>query len=233
MVMCIWFYQKDKEVQRLRKALEEARTRDLTRSLKGSNKERPVSGKSSEQSEDTTPIVLEDSVIKVPKYKKANIVVGVNYEPHERPIHEVVEILCQIVGVEGPVHSEEIARRYASAHGKSRLGSRISDHVQTALSRAQRDQRLERKGLFWGTQEQFLNIPVRDRSNETVPTTSAENISSMEILACADLIEQESGSVEAEELVRVIAKTLGFKRAGPEFQAHVRACLKDRNDPSL
>jgi len=227
-----WFYQKDKEVQRLRRALEEARTRDLTRSLKGSNKERPVSGESSEQSEDTTPIVLEDSVIKVPKYKKANIVVGVNYEPHERPIHEVVEILCQIVGVEGPVHSEEIARRYASAHGKSRLGSRISDHVQTALSRAQRDQRLERKGLFWGTQEQFLNIPVRDRSNETVPTTSAENISSMEILACADLIEQESGSVEAEELVRVIAKTLGFKRAGPEFQAHVRACLKDRNDPS-
>ena len=75
-------------------------------------------------------------------------------------------------------------------------------------------------------QEQFLNIPVRDRSNETVPTTRAENISSMEILACADLIEQESGSVEAEELVRVIAKTLGFKRAGPEFQTlnHLVIC---------
>ena len=47
----------------------------------------------------------------------------------------------------------------------------------------------------------------------------------MEIIACANLIEKESGKVDDDELVRVIAKTLGFKRAGPDFQMHVKKCL--------
>jgi hypothetical protein len=223
-----WFYQRHNEIQRLRQALETATTRDLTRSLKGSNEEAPDFPELTEGTEVTSPVVLEDSFIEVPVYRKANIVVGVNHEPHERPVHEVVAILCEIIEVEGPVHTEEVARRYATAHGKSRLGSRISDHVKVALSRAAQDRKIEQRGKFWGTQEQFLSVPVRDRSNESVPTTSAENISSMEIIACAHLIEQESGKVDSEELVRVIAKTLGFKRAGPEFQSHVRECLKNR-----
>ena len=166
----------------------------------------------------------------VPLYTKANIVIGVNYEPHERPLVEVINILTEIVGVEGPVHIDEIARRYAASHGKSKVGSRIRDHVATALSRAEQDHKLERKGKFWGIGEQFLEVPVRDRSRESVPTTSAESISAMEIIACANLIEAESGKVDDEELVRVIAKTLGFKRAGPDFQTHVRECLKDRKE---
>ena len=223
-----WFYQRNKEIQRLRKALEEARTRDLSRSLKGSNTEAPQDNDSTDKELEVQHIVLEESALNVPLYRKANIVVGVNYEPHERPLFEVLNILIEIVGVEGPVHIDEIARRYAAAHGKSRVGSRISEHVATALSRAERDRKLERKGKFWGTTEQFLDVPVRDRSSESVPTTSAESISSMEITSCANLIEAESGKVSDEELVRVIAKTLGFKRAGPDFQSHVRECLKDR-----
>ena len=221
-----WYYQRGREVQRLQKALEHARNRDITRSLKGSNKEVSVKDPTP-QSGANEPIILEEASIQVPPYKKAKVVVEINYEPHKLPLHNVMDILCEIVGVEGPVHIDEITRRYASAHGKSRVGSRISDYVATALSGLE-ERRLERKGKFWGTREQFADIPVRDRSSESVPTTSAKSISSMEIIACADLIERESGFVDEDELVRIIAKTMGFKRAGPDFQAHVRACLKDR-----
>ena len=223
-----WFYQRDQEIQRLRKALEDARTRDLSRSLKGSNTEAPQGNDSTNKESEVRHIVLEESSLNVPLYRKANIVIGVNYEPHERPLVEVINILTEIVGVEGPVHIDEIARRYAASHGKSKVGSRIRDHVATALLRAERDHKLERRGKFWGIGEQFLEVPVRDRSKESVPTTSAESISSMEIIACANLLEAESGKVDDEELVRVIAKTLGFKRAGPDFQTHVRECLTDR-----
>lgn len=223
-----WFYQRDKEVQRLRTALENARERDLNRSLEGSNKGASIDKNSTEQQAGAEDIVLEESELQVPLYVKANIIVGVNYEPHERPISDVISILTQIVDVEGPIHIDEVARRYAASHGKSRVGSRISDHVSKALLKAERDQQLVRNGKFWGTQTQFSNVPVRDRSKESVPTTSAENISPLEIIACANLIEEESGTVSEEELVRVIAKTLGFKRAGPDFQSHVRKSLKNR-----
>jgi very-short-patch-repair endonuclease len=221
-----WFYQREKEMQRLREALERARVRDIAKGLKGSNSESPSAENDIAEARSEEPIVLEDAAIEVPKYEKARVVVGSNYEPHERPLQQVVAMLCQVVAVEGPVHIDEIARRYAAAHGKSRVGSRIGDWVKGALSRAKRDRKLDSAGKFWATEEQFAAVPVRDRSAESIPTTSADSISTMEILACAKLIESESGAVEEEEMVRAVAKTMGFKRAGPEFQALVKKSLK-------
>mgnify|MGYP007047458718 CR=1 FL=1 len=89
-----------------------------------------------------------------------------------------------------------------------------------------RDQKLNSVGKFWGVEEQFSAVPVRDRSAESIPTTSAESISTMEIVACAKLIERESGAVEEEEMIRAVARTMGFKRAGPEFRMLVKQSLK-------
>lgn len=50
----------------------------------------------------------------------------------------------------------------------------------------------------------------------------------MEIITSANFKQEESETVDDGEQVRVIAKHLGFKRAGPDFQSHVRECLKDR-----
>jgi hypothetical protein len=63
---------------------------------------------------------------------------------------------------------------------------------------------------------------------QSVATTSVESISSMEIITSANFKQEESETVDDGEQVRVIAKHLGFKRAGPDFQSHVRECLKDR-----
>lgn len=220
-----WFYQRDKEVQRLREALEDARMRDLSRSIKGSNKDAPANKESADRDSEVKNIVLDEPSVSVPLYRKANIVVGANHEPHERPINDAINVIREIVNVEGPIHIDEIARRYAASHGKSRVGSRISEHVSKALTKAQHGGQLKKNGPFWCTAEQLINVPIRDRSSETIPTTNAESISSMEIIACANLIEKESGKVDDDELVRVIAKTLGFKRAGPDFQMHVKKCL--------
>ena len=223
-----WFYQRKQEIERLKKALEDARNRDLTASVKGSNQTKPIKSDDHNNPAVSGPIVLEESRIKVPLYQKANPSVNTMYEPHERPMQQVKDILLEIVRVEGPIYVDEVARRYASAHGKSRVGSRINDRVIVGLANAQREQQVLNKGKFWGTKEQFANVPVRDRSKESVPTTNAESISEMEINACAFLIQNESGNVNDDEMIRVIAKILGFKRAGPDFQTHVLKCLKNR-----
>ena len=145
-----WFYQRDAEIQRLREALEQAGTLDPSRFMKGANRESSTSNSELERV-DAAPVVLEEFFIRVPKYRKANIVVDDNFEPHERKLSEVTEILCQIVAVEGLVHVDEISRRYAGAHGK-RAGSRTGNHVVEGLSRAERAGRLQRKGKFWGTE---------------------------------------------------------------------------------
>ncbi len=220
-----WFYQRDKEVQRLQKALKDAKMRDLGHSIKGANKDIPIKKESQVPNPELKRFILEESSINVPLYKKANVRVGTNYEPHERPINDMINVLKEIIEIEGPIHINEIARRYVASHGKSRVGSRISDHVKKSLTIAKRDGHLECYGPFWATADQLSNVPIRDRSKESVPTTNAENISYMEIIACANLIEKDSGKVDEDELVRVIAKTLGFKRAGPDFQTHVKNCL--------
>ena len=223
-----WFYHRDKEIQRLRKALDEAQRRDLSRSLEGSNKEIALNENNPIHIEGLQDFQLEESSINAKLYKKANVIVSNDFEPHERPVPEVIHILTEIINVEGPIHIDEIAKRYATFHGKSRVGSRIHDYVTTALSKAHKEHSLENKGKFWATPDQSVNPPIRDRSQESQPTTNAENISPMEIIACSNLIEEESGKVDEDELVRNIAKVLGFKRAGPEFQSHVKTALKKR-----
>ena len=82
------------------------------------------------------PAVLEETSLEIPKYRKAIVVLDEYCEPHDRPILEVIELVHQIVSVEGPIHTSEIARRYANAHDKSRVGSRINNWVQEGLTRA-------------------------------------------------------------------------------------------------
>lgn len=222
-----WFYRRNAEIERLRAALDSAKSRGVDEA-EGANTAISMPEEVDSDSTDNTndPIILEDTAIEVPLYQKADIDVSVPCEPHECPINLAVEILNKIIDIEGPVHVDEIARRYASFHGKTRVGSRIHAYVVAGLKESRRLNFIENQGEFWANPAQFRNVPVRNRSNETEKTLDAKLLPPMEIIACAELIEKESGEVEEEEMIRVIAKTLGFKRAGSEFQTIVKRSLR-------
>lgn len=219
-----WFYKREHEVQRLKTAIEKARSRNVTASMKGANNAPAVVSNETPQ-EPTQPIVLDETPINLPEYTRAEIFADAHYEPHERPVDQVCQIVVYVVKVEGPIHTSEIGRRYIEGHGKSRTGRKINERVAAGLAAAKKSGALVKKGEFWATKDQFENVPVRNRSNQSLPTTSPENIPPDEIIACAELIKKECGTIELDELVRVIAKTLGFKRAGPDFQAVVKKIL--------
>lgn len=220
-----WFHNRAPEVQRLKAALESAKGRDVSDAIVGANAASKTIQSPPPKVVVSEPIALEKNDINVPKYTKADIDISSNAEPHELPIPQVRQAVEAIVTIEGPVHVELIARRYAEGSGKTRTGQRIKKRVVEGLYYSKRAGNLLRSGNFWGTQNQFQNVPVRDRSLESSPTTNAEYLPPEEIRACAKLIENECGKIEGEELIRVIVKTLGFKRTGSDLQEVVKNAL--------
>jgi len=158
----------------------------------------------------------------VPECEKADLHIGRSFEPHGFPTAMPSAHAVKVVEVEGPVHTDEVARRIAGGFGRKRAGSRIQDAALKALMHAERSGSISRERGFWFTEGQRNQVPVRDRSGEDVPTTKPEYLSAMEITAAADMIRRECGHVRTDDLVRAISRLLGYRRAGHEFQARVR-----------
>ena len=224
-----WFYKREQEIRRLRDAIEEAIRLDPRSATKGANALDRNPSRPSDVGLEASPQgavnQVDEQEFEFPSYTRARVWVGRDKEPHERTPDEVAPIVKSIVEAEGPIHTDEVARRYAAAHGKTRVGSRISDTVMRGLRQEERNAGIVRSGNFWATKAQMEDPPIRNRSAESSPTTNFENISPMELKACIAFIRAESGAVPDDEMPSQVAKLLGFKRAGSEIQAAVRKLL--------
>jgi hypothetical protein len=162
----------------------------------------------------------------MPPYKRAIFRVNSCYEPHEAPVSVLVELVQKIVNTEGPIHVEEVARRIAACFDREKAGSRILAATRTALIRARSgNSDLLTDGTFWYTQTQADAPPVRDRSVETGATIKADSISLLEIKAAFKIARDDNAGGNDADLVRTVARLMGFKRVGPELQARIAAGL--------
>lgn len=223
-----WFRRRADEVQRLKTALDAAQ-REATSGLRleGSNKHHATAPTDEEATTPRSePVVLEPAVIRVPAYSAAACVPASSHEPHEIDAAHMARLVAGIVETEGPIHTDVVARRVAHGFGKTKVGSRMLSAVREGLIFARNGGAIRSDGEFWFTPAQLDAVPVRDRSDEQSPVTIAQYIPPMEIRAAAALVEQESGRMETDELARSIARLLGFKRAGPEFQKVIRETLE-------
>jgi hypothetical protein len=126
--------------------------------------------------------------------------------------------VAKIVAIEGPIHINEVGRRITTAFGKTKAGSRIVEATGRAVRQALRqDATLMQDGSFLLSQAQAAAPPVRDRSAETGSLLKAAHLPPCEIAAAAALVRQESGDVSGEDLIRAIARLLGFLRVGSEL----------------
>jgi len=159
----------------------------------------------------------------MPPYRKVKLTVKGNFEPHLIPLPNLSELAQAIVTVEGPINLEEIARRVASCCGKEKAGSRIINASHQALKFAQSRgvDLISDDSEFWYTKSQSDEPPVRDRSAESGPITKAANISLLEIRAAFKIARADNAGGDDEDLVRIVARLLGFKRVGPELQERI------------
>jgi len=76
------------------------------------------------------------------------------------------------------------------------------------------------------SQHQAKNPPIRDRSAETGSVLKSTYLPPIEIKAAAKLILQESGEVPSEDMIRAIARLLGFQRVGADLWAEIEKHLE-------
>lgn len=222
-----WFHRRDSEIRRLAAALETARqAAGQGIKVRGANIGREVVKGNVEEPE-AAPIVIDDIRLTVPAYQRADIRLQSAVEPHEAPIHQLAGLVSRIVEIEGPIHSDEIARRVSAAFGKARTGSRITDATLAALKHAKRQapDGIRPIGDFWLTGPQAENPPVRDRSAESGTLLKATTLPPMEIAAAARLIASESGEMPPEDMVRAVARLMGFLRVGTDLQAVILSAI--------
>ena len=220
-----WFHNRSKEKVRLQKSIERAiaSASDIC-GLKGANQSDEENIDQEETIDTTTEFEFKE--LKAPEYNTAYISHAHFDDPDTVPINILSGLAVEVVEVEGPVHTEEVARRLAASFGMSRMGSRVKDASLMALEHANRLGDIERKDNFWFTNQQKKSPPVRNRSEENSSTKKPEYLSQMEIRAAAKLITDESGYVEPNELVTAIARLLGYSRPSQKLKTHIKDALE-------
>lgn len=221
-----WFYNRRAEIERLRAVLAEARDDTVGVRISGANIARPVSDDTSSPAAETfvVPPTVER---KMPAYVRAHFPVSSYLEPHEVPMATLGPLAKRIVEVEGPICTDEVARRIAACFGREKAGRRILAVARQALAgQARISPELHSDSDFWFTSTQQDAPPVRDRSEEYGATIKADAISMLEIRAALAIAREDNAGGADTDLIRSAARMLGFRRVGSDLQARLAAGLQ-------
>jgi phage tail protein X len=218
-----WFYNRNREIARLRDALEYAREAERRGKLPVREPKVPAAPSSPPIAEpQPVPEVIERQM---PAYSRAYFPVRSQFEPHEAPMPELQILAQKIVEHEGPINAEEVARRISACFGRERAGNRILNVTKRALGALVNRSLIAFDDGFYLTEE-HLNAPaVRDRSSETGATLKASSISLLEIRAAIKIAQDDNAGAADEDLVRAAARLLGFKRVGSDLRARIFEAL--------
>ena len=218
-----WFYNRNREIARLRDALDHAREAERRGNMPVKEPEgltapaRPTV---------TEPQPLPEIVERqMPAYSRAHFPVRSPFEPHEAPMSELQLLAQKIVEHEGPINAEEVARRISACFGSERAGNRILNVTKRALNALGERGVIEFDDGFYMTDAQLKAPPVRDRTNETGATLKASSISLHEIEAALKIAQDDNAGAADGDLIRAAARLLGFKRVGSDLKARISEAL--------
>ena len=136
-------------------------------------------------------------------------------DPHSASMSELIDVLIEIVNVEGPVVCRRAYSLYNKAAGNARLGRQIVHVLNRAIYRATKTGRLvqndeQKRG---GQINQVVRVTgsaavnVRERGPR-----SLEEVPPLEIAAVREKLLQDNPDLEEEQLVRQLAAVYGIVR---------------------
>jgi very-short-patch-repair endonuclease len=150
------------------------------------------------------------------EYKECTPKVPYRRDLLELSVHEVARIALDVVEAEGPIHTEEVARRIREAFGLQRTGQRILAHVREGL-KLNRKSGVTRNGEFWSVAGREL-AAVRNRRNAPLALKRAAMIAPSEYQLAIVTIISETVAISREDLVVETARLFGFDRTGPDLK---------------
>jgi very-short-patch-repair endonuclease len=141
------------------------------------------------------------------------------------PESHLAEKVKQVVDVEAPVHVDEVMSRIANAVGILRVGSRIRQTLDRAVTAA------VRSGLIRRGKDDFLwraaSNEVKPRNRADLPNASRnfDVISSAEIQAAIVAEVERSHGIAVSAVAQVVCRRFGFGRSTENMQRRVNRVL--------
>ncbi len=145
------------------------------------------------------------------EYEVADFAIPFEQPIHELPISRLLPVVERVVKIEGPIRGEVVARRVTTLWGLRRTGDRILKATLSALERAVQEGRIRDVGDGFFEVRTNPEHRVRDRSNGPSEVRRPENLPRSELeLAVLNIVELHV-ALQHDELVREVARSLGFK----------------------
>ena len=135
----------------------------------------------------------------------------------ELSIADIAPIALEVVEAEGPIHTEEAARRIREAFGLQKTGRRILAHVRAGLKHLSRNASVARDDEFWSIPGRELSA-VRNRRNAAFPLRRAAMIAPAEYQLAILTIISEAVAISRADLVVETARLFGFDRTGSDLK---------------
>jgi len=220
-----WVMRRDKEVERLRKTIDNAlSSKGNSAGNRTHNEEKGEFATATKKEPD--PINNEIHYPWVSSYK----VWRPKKMPFLQPKMDGVELdrmLNEIVDVEGPIHIELATRRLANTLGFQKVGSRIMKAVNASIRILLKEGKLKKFNKFlWPSKDDFSlmvrqPIPEEKDSCRTIKFVALEEIE----LAVRNLI-RSAFSISEDDGVKQVARIFGFYHTGANIHDHIKEIMK-------
>ena len=151
------------------------------------------------------------------RYKECALTVPIRRELLELSAIETARLALAVIEVEGPIHTEEIARRIREAFGLQKTGKRILTHVRSGLNHLSSSDSVDREKEFWSIRGQSLTT-VRNRRNAALSLRRATMIAPEEYRLALTTIIAEAAAISRDDLAVETARLFGFDRTGPDLK---------------
>lgn len=224
-----WFQRPNNELQRLLMAIDAAKTELAARAeLHGRQERKPGVSVVTVEREDHAEIGLKRNGPNRPASYVEAIPVKPAYadELHEMPVAALIDLVKQIVTLEGPVHVDEVVVRLRAAWGLKRTGARIQAALERAIHAAVRFDGMIMTERFLSMADTIISI--RDRSAVVSDTLrKPDMLPPQEIdVAILDTLQKNYGA-GLVEIAQYVARLFGFKATSPQLRDTICARIDD------
>ena len=136
------------------------------------------------------------------------------------PASELSRLSLNVIEAEGPIHTEEVARRVREAFGLQKTGNRILNHVRESLRYLDRAGLAVRGGESGSCKEERLSS-VRSHRDASLPLRRATMIAPSEYKAAMIAVLEEAISISPEQFAVETARRFGFDRTGQDLKQEI------------
>jgi very-short-patch-repair endonuclease len=163
---------------------------------------------------------IVNSQAHVDDYKECALSIPAGRALLDLSVSDIGRLSQIVVETEGPIHTEEVARRIREAFGLQKTGGRILTHVKNSLVLLLRAGAVALEDEFWSVPGRAVGF-IRNRRKAALPLRRAAMIAPAEyqFAICAAL--NEAVALSLDDLKIQTARLFGFDRTGPDLTREI------------